>query len=136
MKRHLCWIGLLLAACAPAAAAERLQLALRCDSFGSGPSLDCTLRLADAAGRPVRGATVTLAAHMPSMPLAHRVRPARARASAEAGVYQARLELEMPGLWALDIEVAATRRERLLRRLHVEPCAAGRRCRAISRDPC
>lgn len=122
----------LVAACASAAQAAqaaRPQLDLRCESHGSGPLLDCVLLLRDAAGAPIRDATVTLGAAMPSMPMAHSIKPAAAAPTAVPGEYRARLELEMAGIWALQVDLARPR-ERLVRTLEVADCAKGRRCAA------
>ncbi len=65
----------------------------------------CTVTLTDrATGRRVEGATVTLHADMPSMPLAHSVRPVRAAPTA-GGTYAGTLELEMTGRWVVAVRV-------------------------------
>jgi hypothetical protein len=67
----------------------------------------CTVALSDRkTGRPVEGATVTLHADMPSMPLAHSVRPAPARPGAAAGTYHGTLELEMTGRWVVAVRIS------------------------------
>jgi hypothetical protein len=67
----------------------------------------CTVTLSDRkTGRPVEGATVTLHADMPSMPLAHSVRPATARPGATPGTYHGVLELEMTGRWVIAVRVS------------------------------
>lgn len=67
----------------------------------------CTVALSDRkTGRPVEGATVTLHADMPSMPLAHSVRPATARPGAAAGTYHGTLELEMTGRWVVAVRIS------------------------------
>ena len=53
--------------------------------------------------------TVRVGADMPSMPMAHNVRPVQATAGPEAGTYRARLTLEMHGDWALRIDVTGPR---------------------------
>ncbi len=65
----------------------------------------CTVTLTDrGTGRPVEGARVTLSADMPSMPLAHSVRPVEARPRAP-GTYHGTLELEMAGRWVIAARV-------------------------------
>jgi hypothetical protein len=49
---------------------------------------------------------VTVGADMPSMPVAHNVRPVTAEAAATPGEYRARLALEMLGDWAVRLTVS------------------------------
>jgi hypothetical protein len=53
-------------------------------------------------------------ADMPSMPMAHNVRPVKAEAGAQPGSYRARLELEMTGVWALRLDLSGPVRDRLI----------------------
>ena len=56
----------------------------------------------EESGRPIEGAAFKVNADMPTMPLAHNVRPVRPEPVAgEPGSYEGRLALEMPGEWAL-----------------------------------
>jgi hypothetical protein len=55
---------------------------------------------------------------MPSMPLAHTVKPVRAQATKTPGEYRARLELEMTGEWAVKLRLAGPVRDQLI--LHYE----------------
>jgi len=65
----------------------------------------CTVTLTDRnTGRNLDGATVTLSADMPSMPLAHSVRPVRAKAGG-GGIYSGVLELEMTGRWVIAVRI-------------------------------
>ncbi|HEV8309118.1 MAG TPA: FixH family protein [Methylomirabilota bacterium] len=67
----------------------------------------CRVRLTDRhTGRAVEGATVTLAAEMPSMPLLHRVRPVTAAPGPQPGTYQGTLELEMAGRWVVAVRIS------------------------------
>lgn len=101
---------------------ERTRIDLRCTSSGAGPTLDCALTLRTGA-RPLTGARMTVSAHMPSMPMAHRVVPVIAKPGSAPGSYGARLELEMPGVWALEFDLTAPRRDKLVRRVRAEVCA-------------
>jgi hypothetical protein len=56
-------------------------------------------------GRPIEGASVTLTADMPSMPLVHNVAPAAATPGPRPGTYVASLQLEMAGRWVVTIRV-------------------------------
>lgn len=67
----------------------------------------CTVTLTDRqTGRPVEGATVTLHADMPSMPLTHSLRPVSASPGSRPGTYRGRLELEMTGRWVVAVRIA------------------------------
>ena len=51
---------------------------------------------------------------MPSMPMAHNVRPVTATATGAPGEYQARLMLEMHGDWAVRLRVAGPIRDQIV----------------------
>ena len=129
----------LAAAAAPvlaAAAPPRPVVDLQCVSLGgAGHRLECTVRLARPDGRPLADAGVTLSATMPSMPMAHRVRPAVAAATGAPGEYRGRIELEMAGAWAVEVDVAGPVRERVARTLRIEACDGDRRCPAEPVQP-
>lgn len=105
--------------CAPP---ERVRIDLRCVSMGAGPTLDCELT-ARSGMHPLADAPIRVSAHMPSMPMAHRVAPVVAAPGTHAGEYRVRLELEMPGVWAIEFDLTAPRRDKLVRRVRVESCA-------------
>ena len=126
MKTTLGW-ALLLCATLPAAAAPRPQVDLQCEAFGMGPQLECTVRLR-ASGAPLVGAQVTLGASMPSMPMAHTVKPAAAAPTGQPGEYRGRLELQMNGVWAVQVDVAGPLRDRVVRSLRIDDCEGDRRC--------
>ncbi len=111
-----------------AAAAPRPAVDLHCVSFGSGPQLECTVRLRDADGKPLAGANVTLGAMMPSMPMVHQVKPAAAAPTGTPGEYRARLELEMNGAWAVQVDIAGPVRDRVARTMQIDECEGDRRC--------
>jgi len=109
------WILLLGIAIAMPAAAQRPQASLECKSTGTDFVYDCTIRLV-RDGRPLSGAQVTVGADMPSMPMAHNVRPVKAKPGAQPGEYRARLELEMPGEWAVKLRLSGPVRDQLVLR--------------------
>jgi hypothetical protein len=111
----------LLALATPAVAAERVRADLACVPIADA-ELDyaCTIRLSDAAGKPVEGADISVGADMPSMPMAHNVAPVKARQSVP-GVYEARLTLEMHGVWAVKLRLGPPRNDQIVRRLRFEP---------------
>lgn len=120
----------LLVACTGGGAAPRVNAELSCVSYGDGPQLDCTVLLRQARA-PLANAQVKLGAHMPSMPMAHSVRPIVARATTSPGEYQAVLTLEMEGTWAVEIDIAGSVRDRVVKTVNVFDCDAGKRCPAL-----
>jgi hypothetical protein len=55
---------------------------------------------------------------MPSMPMAHNVKPVKAQPTKTPGEYRARLDLEMTGEWAVKLRLAGPVRDQLV--LHYE----------------
>ena len=101
-----------------AGAAERVKADMTCKKAGAPLVYDCTIKLTGRkSGKPVDGATLKINAGMPSMPMAHNVRPVTAKASGEPGVYKARLKLEMYGEWLFKIHVSGPTRDLLLQRI-------------------
>ncbi len=111
-----------------AAAAPRPAADLQCVAFGTGPQLECTVRLRSADGKPLSGASVTLGATMPSMPMAHQVKPTAAVPTGTPGEYRGRLALEMTGAWAVQVDIVGPVRDRVARTLQIEECEGERRC--------
>ena len=112
----------------PAAAqAARAKVDLRCDAVAIGPTLDCVVQIAARDGKPLAGAQVTLGATMPSMPMAHRVKPTVAAPTGRPGEYRGTLALEMSGVWALQIDITGPPRDRAVVRLQAEECPEGRK---------
>jgi len=119
---------------APALAADRATVAVSCVPAGSSLVFDCTFRLTNArTGAPLDGAELTVGADMPSMPLAHNVRPVAAKPTGAPGEYTARLELEMTGDWALRIKVGGPLRDQLVEVLSFTEDAAGPPARKAGR---
>jgi YtkA-like len=93
--------------------AQRVQAALTCKAAGGDFVYDCVIRLT-RDGEPLTGAQLSVGADMPSMPMAHNVRPVKAKTGAHPGEYLARLELEMHGEWAVKLRIAGPAREQLV----------------------
>ena len=127
MKVALGWALVCCTALPAVAAAPRPQVDLQCEAFGSGPQLECTVRLR-LSGAPLTGAQVTLGASMPSMPMAHTVKPVAAVPTGQPGEYRGRLELQMNGVWAVQVDVAGPLRDRVVRPLRIDDCDGDRRC--------
>lgn len=92
-----------------AAAAKRLEY-------------DCTIKLTDSrSGAALTGVDVTVGADMPSMPMAHNVKPVKAVPGNEPGTYLARIELEMHGDWAIKVDLGGQVRDRIVKSMRFEP---------------
>ena len=126
MKSLACCIALL-APVPGALAAPRPEVDLQCVAHGSGPQLDCTARVT-TGGAPLNAAKLTLAASMPSMPMAHTVKPVLAMPTGRPGEYRGSLQLEMNGDWAVQVDLAGPPRERVVRVLRVDECPGEQRC--------
>ena len=99
------------------AAAQQTRADMQCKPTGKDLIYDCVIRLA-RAGEPVSGAQLTVGADMPSMPMAHNVKPVKARPGKGPGEYLVRLDLDMQGEWALKLRLAGPVRDQLV--LHYE----------------
>ena len=110
-KNALVLIGLLAAF---PALGQRVEATLDCKHTGKDFIYDCAIRL----DPPAPGVQITVGADMPSMPLAHNVKPVKAQATKKPGEYRARLDLEMPGEWAVKLRLAGARRDQLI--MHYE----------------
>ena len=126
MKSLACCIALL-ALVTGAFAAPRPEVDLQCVAHGSGPQLECTARVT-TGGAPLNAAKLTLGASMPSMPMAHSVKPVPALPTGRPGEYRATLQLEMNGDWAVQLDLAGPPRERIVRVLRVDECPGDQRC--------
>jgi hypothetical protein len=116
MKRLLAFAALALAA--GPAWAQRLAADVDCKPTGHDLVYDCRIALKDAkTGQPVSGAEISVGADMPSMPMAHNVRPVRAKPGAAPGEYAARIELEMFGEWALKLNVRSPMRDVIVKKI-------------------
>jgi YtkA-like len=95
------------------AVAQRLQGELDCKPTKTDFIYDCIVRLA-RNGQPLSGAQITVGADMPSMPMAHNVKPVKAKAGKAPGEYEAKLDLEMLGEWAVKLRLAAPVKDQLV----------------------
>jgi hypothetical protein len=99
------------------ALAQRPEAKLDCKYTGTDFVYDCTIFL-KRSGEPLAGAQVTMGADMPSMPMAHNVKPVKAQPTKAPGEYRAKLDLEMSGEWAVKLRLAGPVRDQLI--LHYE----------------
>jgi hypothetical protein len=95
------------------APAQTVRAQLDCRPAGAVLVYQCLISLA-RDGKPLTGAQVSVGADMPSMPMAHNLRPVKAQAGPRPGDYLARLELEMHGEWAIKLRLSGPVREQLV----------------------
>ena len=111
---------------ASALAADRARATVVCKPAPEKLAYDCILKLANArTGAPLDQAAVTIGADMPSMPLAHNVRPITATATGIPGEYRARLTLEMHGDWAVRLKVAGPVNDQIVEVMNFTEASAG-----------
>ena len=112
-------LSAMLMASGGALAGERVAANVSCTAMAEKLTYDCMIMLkGKKSGEPVGEAEVVIKADMPSMPLAHNVRPVKATPSSMPGHYTATLELEMHGEWALTLDVSGPTRDRVVKKLH------------------
>ena len=116
----LLFFGVPLLSPATALGASMPQVTVDCHAHGEGPLLTCDVTVKDANRRAISDADITLKAHMPSMPMAHSVKPIKAAAVDQNGLYRATLQLQMPGIWAVEVDVRGPVRERVISRIDTE----------------
>ena len=93
--------------------AQRTEADLKCNYSGKDFIYDCIIRLS-RGGEPLSGAQLSVGADMPSMPMAHNLKPVKARPGKKPGEYAARLDLEMPGEWTVKLRLAGPVRDLLI----------------------
>jgi hypothetical protein len=111
------WVLLLLVG-APAFA-QKVDADLECMFTGEDFVYDCTIRLT-RGGQPLSGAQISVGADMPSMPMAHNVKPVKATPGKAPGEYRAKLDLEMKGEWAVKLRVSGPVRDQVVKKMRFE----------------
>ncbi len=107
--------------CGAAAAEMQAQADVACQPAAKKLQYDCIIKLTDTrTNEPLAGIDVMVGAAMPSMPMAHHVRPVKATAAAAPGSYQASIQLEMYGDWALQLDLTGRVRDRVVKSLRFE----------------
>ncbi len=118
--------ALAVAATTQAHAADRAKATVACKPAGVWLAYDCTFKLANATtGAPLQKAQLTVGADMPSKPLADKVAPVVAKATATPGEYRAIVVLEVHGDWALRLKVGGPVKDQLTEMLHFSPKEVG-----------
>ncbi|MGH7004109.1 MAG: FixH family protein [Alphaproteobacteria bacterium] len=107
------------ACCSSAAQAqERMGAEVSCNQIGKTMAHDCLLTLkGKASGQPIQGAAILVGADMPTMPMAHNVKPVKAEPTGRPGEYRFRIELDMHGEWALKIRLAKPRQDLIVHKM-------------------
>ena len=123
------WLVLFALVIPQAVLAQKTDAKLECKYTGKDFIYDCRVKI-ERGGEPLTGAQVTVGADMPSMPLAHNVKPVKAQPTKTPGEYRARLDLEMPGEWAVKLRLTGPVRDQLV--LHYEFDERG--ARAVTRS--
>ncbi len=101
--------------------AERARADVSCQPGAKTLQYDCAIKLTNArTGAPLTKVDLTVGADMPSMPMAHNVRPVKATPTEEPGTYRAVIELEMHGDWALQLNLAGELRDRVIKTMRFE----------------
>ncbi|HYD57247.1 MAG TPA: FixH family protein [Burkholderiales bacterium] len=95
------------------ALAQKVRGEMDCRFTGTDFVYDCTIRLQRGA-KPLQGARVSVGADMPSMPMAHNIRPVVARSGKAPGEYLARLDLDMIGEWAIKLRLSGPVRDQVV----------------------
>lgn len=127
MKQILIVVGAIAAlGAAPALAADRASATIDCKATSEKLVYDCSIKLTNArTAAPLEQAAVTVGADMPSMPMAHNVRPVIAEATGTPGEYEARLALEMYGDWAVRLKIAGPVRDQLVEMKNFSEAGSG-----------
>ena len=95
---------------------------VNCSATPKRLEYDCTIKLTDSrTGAALAGVDVTVGADMPSMPMAHNVKPVKATPGNEPGTYRARIELEMHGDWTVKLDLTGQVRDRIVKSMRFEP---------------
>jgi len=104
------------------AAGIRAKADVTCQPAADKLQYDCIIRLTNSrTNEPLTGATLTVGADMPSMPMMHNVRPVKATPGEGPGTYQVRLTLEMHGDWALQLNLSGPLRDRVVTIIRFDP---------------
>jgi len=96
-----------------ASQAQKALGEMECRFTGTDFVYDCTVRLTRGA-RPLVGARVSIGADMPSMPMAHNLKPVLAKPGKAPGEYEAQLDLDMIGEWAIRLRLSGPVRDQLI----------------------
>jgi hypothetical protein len=97
--------------------AQKVDARMDCKAVNAGLIYECVVWLTQE-GKPLSGAQISVSADMPSMPMAHNLKPVKARPGTRAGEYLFRLDLDMPGEWALKLRVSGPARDIIVKKMN------------------
>ena len=104
------------------AAEVKAKAEVSCSATQKPLEYDCTIKLSDSrSGEALTGVEVTVGADMPSMPMAHNVKSAKAMPGSEPGTYRAHIKLEMHGDWVVKVDLVGPVRDRIVKSMRFEP---------------
>ncbi len=102
-----------------AAAEERAKAQVQCEKTDIRFVYDCLIVLmGKKSGKPIQGAKFEIGAEMPSMPMAHNVKPVMALPGAKPGIYHVLIQLQMYGEWVLKLDLKEPMRDLLIHKMH------------------
>ncbi len=113
------WILIAMLGFATETFAQKVRGDMDCRFTGTDFVYDCKVRL-ERAGKPLEGVRVSVGADMPSMPMAHNIKPVVARPGKAPGEYEARLDLDMIGEWAIKLRLSGPVRDQVVLLLHFD----------------
>lgn len=100
-------------------AAERARADVECTPTDQKLVYDCMIMLMGRkSSTAIDGVEFTVKADMPSMPMAHNVKPVKAMPTGKPGRYHARIELAMHGEWVLKMDVSSPVRDTIILKMH------------------
>lgn len=100
-------------------AAERARAGVECTPASKKLTYDCLIMLTGRkSGAAMDGVEFTVKTDMPSMPMAHNMKPVKAVPTGKPGMYYARFEIEMHGEWILKMDVSSPARDTIIHKLY------------------
>ena len=103
--------------------ADRINAEAHCAKGDTGQLYECVLLITKNL-QPLEGAEFVVLAEMPSMPMAHNMRPVTAHPTHEAGTYHAVLDIAMDGAWVLKLVFEKPQRDLVVVPTHFPPDAS------------
>ncbi len=101
-------------------AAERARADVDCAPTDQKLVYDCMIVLTGRkSGTAMDGVEFTVRTDMPSMPMAHNMKPVKAMPAGKPGMYHARIELEMHGEWVVKMDVSSPVRDTNIHKMHL-----------------
>jgi hypothetical protein len=99
-------------------AAERAKAEVECSPTDQTLVYDCMIMLTGKnSGEPMDSVEFMVKADMPSMAMAHNVKPVKAIPTGKQGTYRARIELEMHGEWVLKMDISRPVRDTIINKM-------------------